>query len=74
MSRPYGDYPRWRTTLHQGINEYISIVRFDCFENLRAWEESELRRDWLAKLPPDTVDGEADIRRLEGLTRTRSIA
>lgn len=47
--------------------EYISLVRFDSFENLRAWEASELRRQWLAKLPTDTVDGEAEIRRLEGL-------
>ena len=48
-------------------HEYISIVRFDTFEHLQAWEESDLRREWLARLPPDTVDGEADIRRLEGL-------
>jgi antibiotic biosynthesis monooxygenase (ABM) superfamily enzyme len=47
--------------------EYISIVRFDTFEHLREWEASDLRRDWLGKLPPDTVDGEADLRRLEGL-------
>jgi antibiotic biosynthesis monooxygenase (ABM) superfamily enzyme len=31
--------------------EYISIVRFDTFEHLRAWEESDLRRDWLTRLP-----------------------
>jgi antibiotic biosynthesis monooxygenase (ABM) superfamily enzyme len=48
-------------------NEYLSVVRFDSFESLRAWEESELRRQWLEKLPPDTVEGDAEIRRLEGL-------
>jgi antibiotic biosynthesis monooxygenase (ABM) superfamily enzyme len=48
-------------------NEYISVVRFDTFDNLRVWEESELRHEWLAKLPPDTVEGEAEVRRLEGM-------
>lgn len=48
-------------------NEYISIVRFDSFDALRAWEESDLRREWLAKLPADVVDGDAQVRRLEGL-------
>jgi antibiotic biosynthesis monooxygenase (ABM) superfamily enzyme len=48
-------------------NEYISIVRFDSFENLRAWEESDLRREWLETLPADTVEGEADVRRLDGV-------
>jgi hypothetical protein len=47
-------------------NEYVSIVRFDSFEHLREWEGSELRRDWLARLPVDVVDGEAQVRRLEG--------
>jgi antibiotic biosynthesis monooxygenase (ABM) superfamily enzyme len=48
-------------------NDYVSIVRFDTLDHLRLWEESELRREWLAKLPPDTVDGEAVTRRLDGL-------
>jgi hypothetical protein len=47
--------------------EYISIVRFDTFDNLRAWEESHLRREWADKLPADTVEGDAEVRRLEGL-------
>src|SRR5262245_59089983 len=47
--------------------EFISIVRFDSYHNLRAWEESELRRQWSACLPVDAVDGDVDIRRLEGL-------
>jgi antibiotic biosynthesis monooxygenase (ABM) superfamily enzyme len=48
-------------------NVYVSIVRFASFAELQAWEGSDLRRDWLATLPPDTVDGEAEIRRLDGL-------
>lgn len=48
-------------------DEYIRVVRFDTFDNLRAWEESELRREWLEMLPPDTVEGEAQVRRLEGM-------
>ncbi|MDP8999540.1 MAG: antibiotic biosynthesis monooxygenase [Myxococcota bacterium] len=56
------------STMRGDVEEdYISIVRFDTFENLRAWEESGLRREWIARLPPDTVDGDADVRRLEGL-------
>jgi antibiotic biosynthesis monooxygenase (ABM) superfamily enzyme len=57
------------STLGRGAteNEYISIVRFDSFENLCAWEESGLRHQWVTMLPPDTVDGEADVLRLEGL-------
>jgi antibiotic biosynthesis monooxygenase (ABM) superfamily enzyme len=47
--------------------EFVSIVRFDSYQNLRAWEESELRRQWSARLPVDAVDGDVDIRRLEGL-------
>jgi antibiotic biosynthesis monooxygenase (ABM) superfamily enzyme len=48
-------------------NEYISVVRFATFDNLRAWEESDLRQSWLAKLPLDTVEGDAEVRRLEGM-------
>jgi antibiotic biosynthesis monooxygenase (ABM) superfamily enzyme len=56
------------STMREGVEEdYISIVRFDAFENLREWEESGLRREWMARLPPDTVDGDADVRRLKGL-------
>ena len=57
------------STVGQGARgrEYLSVVRFDSFENLRAWEDSELRREWLARLPPGVVEGEAEIRRLEGL-------
>jgi antibiotic biosynthesis monooxygenase (ABM) superfamily enzyme len=53
---------------HPGrANEFISIVRFDSLESLVAWEDSELRRQWVAKLPPDLVDGEAEVWRPEGL-------
>jgi antibiotic biosynthesis monooxygenase (ABM) superfamily enzyme len=48
-------------------NEYVSVVRFASYDHLRAWEESELRQEWLAKLPPNTVDGQAEVARLEGL-------
>jgi antibiotic biosynthesis monooxygenase (ABM) superfamily enzyme len=48
-------------------HDFVSIVRFDSFENLRAWEDSELRHQWVAKLPLDAVKGEATTRRLEGV-------
>ena len=30
-------------------NEYVVIYRFDCYQRSKAWEESELRREWLDK-------------------------
>lgn len=47
--------------------EYISIVRFDTFVSLNEWEASDLRTDWLRRLPADTVEGDAEVRRLEGV-------
>ena len=48
--------------------EFVTIVRFDSYQNLRAWEESEVRRCWSARLPVHAVAGDVDTRRLEGLT------
>jgi len=34
--------------------DYLVFLRFDTFKNLEAWEESETRRRWLARLDPLT--------------------
>jgi antibiotic biosynthesis monooxygenase (ABM) superfamily enzyme len=47
--------------------EYVTIVRFDSYDHLRAWEDSGLREQRLAQLPPEVVHGDAEITRLEGL-------
>jgi antibiotic biosynthesis monooxygenase (ABM) superfamily enzyme len=47
--------------------EFISIVRFASPEALHAWEESQLRKEWLARLPADIVLGDASIRLAEGV-------
>ena|SRR2546423_799083 len=53
---------------HQGrAGEFVSVVKFDTLDNLLAWEDSELRRAWAAKLPRDAVDGDPEVRRLEGV-------
>ena len=49
------------------VREYVSILRFDSYPALRAWEDSGLREEWLGRLPPGVVDGEAEVKRLEGL-------
>jgi antibiotic biosynthesis monooxygenase (ABM) superfamily enzyme len=49
------------------VSEYVSIVRFASYDDLRAWEASRIRDEWLARLPPSVVDGDAEIRRLDGL-------
>ncbi len=55
------------STTRNDADEYTSIVRFASAETLHAWERSELRRQWLARVPPDTLDGDADFRRMDGL-------
>ena len=49
-----------------GSREYVSIFRFDTYEHLRAWEESEVRASWLLKLD-GIVEGEGTMRKGTGL-------
>jgi len=51
--------------------EFVTIVRFDSYQNLRAWEESEVRRCWSARLPVHAVAGDVDTAGLEGLAFLR---
>ncbi|CCQ72617.1 antibiotic biosynthesis monooxygenase [Magnetospira sp. QH-2] len=61
---------------HQGVNvlrpsdktggRYVLIYRYDSWEHCHAWEESETRADWTAKLD-ELVEGEAEFKRVTGL-------
>ena len=61
---------------HMGVNvirpsdpsnpEYVIIFRFNTFENLARWENSEVRREWLAK-SKEVAEGEPVIEKQTGL-------
>jgi len=61
---------------HMGVNvlrpssktggRYVLIYRFDTWENGEAWEKSDARSHWVAKLP-DLVEGETETRKVTGL-------
>src|SRR5687767_558456 len=36
--------------------EYVVFFRFDTFDHLEKWEESETRRQWLERVEPLTLD------------------
>jgi len=48
------------------IREFTSVFRYDSVENLRAFEESEMRRRYLAEVV-DYVEADATWQRLSGL-------
>jgi uncharacterized protein len=50
-----------------GIPEYVSVARFASHDDLRAWEESGVLKDRLAQLPADVVEGDAEVKQLDGL-------
>lgn len=49
-----------------GSSEYVIIVRFATYEDLRRWETSPERADWIAKLPP-LLSGDSDYTTETGL-------
>jgi antibiotic biosynthesis monooxygenase (ABM) superfamily enzyme len=61
---------------HMGVNvirpsdisnpEYVIIFRFNTFENLARWENSEARREWLAK-SKELAEGEPVVEKQTGL-------
>jgi uncharacterized protein len=61
---------------HMGVNvirpselsnpEYVIIFRFNTFENLAKWENSETRREWLAK-SKEIAEGEPLVEKRTGL-------
>ncbi len=50
----------------RGSREYITIFRYDNYEHSRAWEESDVRAEWLGKLEGIT-EGEAEYMKGTGL-------
>lgn len=46
--------------------EYVLIVHFDSYDHLRLWEQSDVRKTWLAKLEPLTR-GETKTQVLTGM-------
>jgi uncharacterized protein len=46
--------------------EYVVILKFDCYNNLKIWLESEVRREWIERLQPLIVKPES-IQTLTGL-------
>jgi antibiotic biosynthesis monooxygenase (ABM) superfamily enzyme len=46
--------------------EYVIIFRFNTFENLAKWENSETRREWLAK-SKEVAEGEPVVEKQTGL-------
>jgi hypothetical protein len=49
-----------------GSREYVTIFRFDSYENSKAWEDSAIRKEWLERLD-GIVEGEAEVRQGTGL-------
>lgn len=50
-----------------GGQEYLSVFRFESLGALTDWERSELRREWVARLPHHELEGDVEIDRHEGL-------
>jgi antibiotic biosynthesis monooxygenase (ABM) superfamily enzyme len=46
--------------------EYVVILKFDCYDNLKTWLESNERREWIERLQP-LIDKPEDIQTLTGL-------
>lgn len=52
---------------NQAQGEYVSIFQFDSYAHLKAWEESEIRRERLADMPDGVVASEAARHKVTGL-------
>jgi hypothetical protein len=65
--RPYRGY-QGTTFLRPaaGSSEYVIVVRFASYQDLRRWEGSPERADWLAKLPP-MLSGKSEYKTESGL-------
>jgi antibiotic biosynthesis monooxygenase (ABM) superfamily enzyme len=51
---------------HADNPEYVVIIRFDTYENLRKWEESDARQTWLNRLR-DLVEEESLREKFSGM-------
>ncbi len=50
----------------RGSDEYITIFRYDNYEHSQAWEDSDVRAEWLEKLD-GMVEGEDEVQKGTGL-------
>lgn len=46
--------------------EYVVILKFDCYDNLKRWLESDTRRQWLERLQP-LIEKPESLQTLTGL-------
>lgn len=46
--------------------EYVVILKFDCYNNLKTWLESDVRREWIERLQP-LIERPENIQTLSGL-------
>ncbi|MBC1213478.1 antibiotic biosynthesis monooxygenase [Trichormus variabilis ARAD] len=46
--------------------EYVVILRFDCYDNLKTWLESDIRREWIERLQP-LIEKPETVQTLTGL-------
>jgi hypothetical protein len=51
---------------HHAHPEYVVILKFDCYDNLKAWLESDVRREWIERLQP-LIEKPEEIQTLTGL-------
>lgn len=61
---------------HMGVNfirpqdphrpDYVIILKFDCYRNLKTWMDSSVRQDWIDQVQP-LVQQEQDVQILTGL-------
>ncbi|NWF69381.1 MAG: antibiotic biosynthesis monooxygenase [Chloroflexi bacterium] len=55
-----------RPAAHAARREYALIFRFDTYDNLRRWAQSEVRRDWLKRVEP-LIMGEPQTNIVSGM-------
>jgi uncharacterized protein len=46
--------------------EYVVIFRFNSYKNLKRWEDSSIRSEWLERVR-DLTEGDSDVRKMTGL-------
>ncbi|MBT3322280.1 MAG: antibiotic biosynthesis monooxygenase [Anaerolineae bacterium] len=51
---------------NHNISDYVVIIRFDHYKNLKKWEDSLIRAKWIEKAI-DFTEGEVQIQKLTGL-------
>jgi antibiotic biosynthesis monooxygenase (ABM) superfamily enzyme len=70
---PYRELPEQRTQVEtdaeHDLPEYVSVIRFDSYSHLRAWMQSDERREWLERMKPILLEENRKETVLTGLER-----